>query len=141
MYVGGFKTKERLIALIALIAAAIGIATVANVVLLSVQQRRFEIGLRRAVGATRRDIVVQITTEVLLIALAAAALGVGIYAAAAAVVPRLAELAPRWSTFPLALSLRTVLTAAATAVVVGLLASIVPARAAARVSPTDALRA
>src|SRR5205823_10704597 len=71
MYVGAFRTKERLVMLITVIAGAIGIATVANVVLLSVQQRRFEIGLRRAVGATKRDIVMQITLEVLLIAVCA----------------------------------------------------------------------
>jgi len=141
MYAGAFRTKERLIMLITAIAAVIGIATVANVVLLSVQQRRFEIGLRRAVGATRRDIIVQITAEVLVIALGAAVLGMAIYAAFAAVVPHLAELAPRWSSFPLVVSLRTILTAAATAVIIGLLSSIAPARAAARVNPTDALRA
>jgi putative ABC transport system permease protein len=139
MYVGAFQTKERLVALITAIAAVIGIATVANVVLLSVRQRRFEIGLRRAVGATRRDIVVQITLEVLLIALCAAAVGILVYAAAAWLLPRLLRL-PSFSSFPLVFSPATVLTAAGTAVLIGFLASVVPARAAARVNPTDALR-
>jgi putative ABC transport system permease protein len=119
------------IASIALVVGGIGIA---NIMLVSVRERTREIGVRRAVGATRTTILMQFLVEAVVIAslggLIGLALGAGIIAAARAAVPGL----------PVQLSPWLVFTALGFAAVVGVVSGVMPARSAAKLDPVEALR-
>ncbi len=114
---------------VALLVGAIGVA---NIMVISVLERRSEIGLRRALGATRGQIRAQFLAEAILLSLAGGAAGVGVGVAAttayarghgeAVVIP-----AGAWAG------------GLAAAVVIGALAGLLPAIRAARLSPTRAL--
>ena len=111
----------------------VGAVGVANIMLIGVLERRSEIGLRRALGATKRQIRAQFLSEAILLALLGGAAGVGagalstvIYASTkhwTAVVPTTA-----WAG------------GLAAALVIGAVAGLLPAIRAARMSPTEALR-
>jgi putative ABC transport system permease protein len=116
---------------VALLVGAIGVA---NIMVISVLERRSEIGLRRALGATRGQIRAQFLAEAILLSLAGGAAGVVIGAAATAAYARAhgeAVLIPpqAWAG------------GLAAAVVIGALAGLLPAIRAARLSPTQALLA
>lgn len=116
----------------------VGAVGVANVLLVSVRERRSEIGVRRAIGATRRAIFVGFLLEALAITLSGGAVGI----AAAWALTKIALLIP---SVPVAarphISLVTALTAVGMLTVVGLIAGVGPARRAAAVYPSEALRA
>ena len=114
---------------VALLVGAIGVA---NIMIISVLERRQEIGLRRALGATRGQTRAQFLAEAILLSLAGGALGVATGAEAAAAYARAhgeAVVIPpgAWAG------------GLASAVVIGALAGLLPAVRAARLSPTEAL--
>jgi putative ABC transport system permease protein len=114
---------------IALLVGAIGVA---NIMVISVLERRSEIGLRRALGATKGQIRTQFLAEAILLSLAGGAAGVAIGAAATAIYARghrelLVIPAEAWAG------------GLAAALVIGALAGLLPAIRAARLSPTQAL--
>jgi len=114
---------------------AIGGIGVAGVMLLAIRERAGEIGLRRAAGASRADIVLQFITEALLIAGPASVLGEVIGGAAAAVVAHR-------SGWPVTLERWPLLVAALLAAFLfAVLCSLGPALRAARLEPAVALRA
>jgi putative ABC transport system permease protein len=115
---------------VALLVGGVGIA---NVMVISVLERRSEIGLRRALGATRRHISAQFLTESLLLALLGGVAG----AALGAAVTTGYALSQDWPAVvpPLALA-----GALAAAVAIGAIAGLYPATRAARLAPTEALR-
>jgi putative ABC transport system permease protein len=115
---------------VALLVAAIGIA---NVMVIAVLERRTEIGLRRALGATRRHIAVQFLVESFLLACIG---GVGGLAAGTATVAAVAGVRGWAMTIPVS----TILGGLAAAVGIGVVAGLYPAARAARLSPTEALR-
>jgi putative ABC transport system permease protein len=115
---------------VALLVGAIGIA---NLMVISVLERRSEIGLRRALGATRRHIAVQFLAESVLLGavggLAGIVAGIGMTVALAAL--------RGWSVAVPAIAIWGGLGAA---VAIGAVAGLYPAVRAARLAPTDALR-
>ena len=127
---GAYNTLLLGLGAIALIVGAVGIA---NVMVMAIIQRRREIGLRRALGATRRHIAIQFTSEALTLSALGGAAGilVGILITAAYAHIR------HWST---AIPPTLPPAALAAALAFGLIAGLYPATRAARQPPTDALR-
>jgi putative ABC transport system permease protein len=115
---------------IALLIAGVGIA---NIMVISVLERRGEIGLRRALGARRRHVAVQFLLESTLLAVIGGLLGIGLGVLATAVAARLAG--NTMAIPPLALA-----AGFGAALLVGAIAGVYPAVRAARLSPTEALR-
>jgi putative ABC transport system permease protein len=116
------------------VALLVGAVGTANVMVMSVLERRGEIGLRRALGATKRHVRTQFIVESLLLSLAGGLVGIGIGALVTfgyALVKDASYVVP----------LSAVGYGLAAAVVIGVLAGVYPATRAARLSPTEALRA
>jgi putative ABC transport system permease protein len=114
---------------VALLVGAIGVA---NIMVISVLERRSEIGLRRALGATKGQIRIQFLAEAILLSLAGGAVGVAVGAAATAIYARshhelLVIPAEAWAG------------GLAAAIIIGAAAGLLPAIRAARLSPTQAL--
>jgi putative ABC transport system permease protein len=119
------------IAGISLLVGGIGIM---NIMLVSVTERTREIGIRKAVGALRRDILMQFLLESLLLSLVGGLLGIALGFTAAAVIGNLsADLTPH-------VDLGTVLMSFSFAAAVGLIFGIYPAWRASSLRPIEALR-
>jgi putative ABC transport system permease protein len=110
----------------------VGAVGVANTMVISVLERRSEIGLRRALGATKGHIRLQFLTEAMLLATVGGAVGLTTGAAATAVYAH----TKHWNTVIPTLAWAGGLAAA---LFIGALAGLLPALRAARMSPTQAL--
>jgi putative ABC transport system permease protein len=115
---------------VALLVGGVGIA---NVMVISVLERRAEIGLRRALGATRRHVAVQFLLEALILAAAGGIGGVLLGAGVTAAYARIRG----WGLLIPGLAMWGGLAAA---LLIGTLAGLYPAMRASRLSPTEALR-
>jgi putative ABC transport system permease protein len=128
---GSYSTLLLGLSAIALLVGGVGIA---NVMIISVLERRGEIGLRRALGANRPDIAGQFFTESLLLSLLGGAVGALLGVAVTVGYALINDL-------PTVLSALAVGGGIGTALVVGAAAGIYPAVRAAALTPTEALRA
>lgn len=115
---------------VALIVGGVGIA---NVMVISVLERRGEIGLRRALGATRRHISIQFLGESLILAGFGGAAGVALGAAITAGYAT-------YQGWAILIPTIAVVGGIVAALAIGAVAGLYPAMRAARVSPTEALR-
>jgi putative ABC transport system permease protein len=110
----------------------VGAVGVANIMIISVLERRSEIGLRRALGAAKGHIRLQFLAEAMLLATLGGAVGLAAGAAATAIYAH----TKHWATVIPALAWSGGLAAA---LLIGALAGLLPALRAARMSPTQAL--
>jgi ABC-type antimicrobial peptide transport system permease subunit len=118
------------VAAVSLLIAGIGIM---NIMLVSVTERTREIGLRLAIGAKQRHILMQFLVEALVLALVGGVLGVLLGLVSSSQLTR-------WFGWPLLLRPDGIVLAVATSAAVGIVFGIVPAWRAARLDPVDALR-
>ena len=118
---------------VATIVLGVGVAGMSNVMLVSVDSRRREIGLRRAVGASRRDILLQFLLEGLLLAAAGGLAGALLGTLLSRVLHALLDVAVIQAP-------ALVLAGGLLALLAGVLASLYPAFRAARLDPAEALR-
>jgi putative ABC transport system permease protein len=115
------------------VALLVGAVGVANIMIISVLERRSEIGLRRALGATKAQIRAQFLTEAILLALIGGAVGV----AAGALATLIYAHAKHWA---VVIPTEAWAGGIAAASLIGAIAGLLPAVRAARLSPTEALR-
>jgi putative ABC transport system permease protein len=115
------------------ISLVVGGIVIMNIMLVSVMERTREIGVRKAIGARRRDIVIQVLIESATLsgvgALFGVLVGIGLTWLVRSVSPLPAAVAPQWVSMGVALG-----------VVVGMIAGVYPAARAATLDPVDALR-
>jgi ABC-type antimicrobial peptide transport system permease subunit len=127
------STLTALLASIAAISLIVGGIGIMNIMLVSVTERTREIGLRLAVGARSRDVLMQFLIEAFTLSIVGGLCGVAFGFAASSVVRRLLE----WET---TMSVGAVLLAFGTALAVGVFFGFYPARKASQLDPIDALR-
>jgi putative ABC transport system permease protein len=127
------KTFTFLLAGIAAVSLLVGGIGIMNIMLVSVTERTREIGIRMAMGATRRQVLTQFLLEALVLCLVGGFLGIALGFGASKTLANLAN----WST---AVSPESVGMAVIFSAVVGLFFGAWPARRAASLDPIDALR-
>jgi putative ABC transport system permease protein len=127
------STLQRLFLIVAVLATGIGGIVIMSVTLIGVSERRKEIGIRRAVGATRAAVMLQFILEAVLLSATGGLAGVGIGIGGTQIVSK-------WQHLPFLIQERAVAASVALSIALGLIFGIYPAWKAARTNPVDALR-
>jgi putative ABC transport system permease protein len=120
-----------LVSTIALVISGIGIM---NIMMVTVTERTREIGIRMAVGASRREILLQFLTEAILISLAGGSIGI----VAGVALPLSVQFFVENIRIPISVS--SIVIAFSVSCLVGLIFGLLPANRASRLNPTEALR-
>jgi len=127
------KRFNLVLAAIAAISLLVGGIGIMNIMLASVTQRTREIGVRRALGATRRDILAQFLMEAVILSLLGGIIGI----IAGMVLGGIISYYAGWNTV---FSIKAILLSVIVAAGVGVIAGLIPARRAADLHPIEALR-
>ncbi len=127
------STMTALLGSIAAISLIVGGIGIMNIMLVSVTERTKEIGIRLAVGARRRDVLVQFLVEAMVMSLIGGVIGVALGLATAESLTAVLD-------WPTEVSLTTVMSAFGIAAMVGVVFGYYPARRASRLDPIDSLR-
>jgi len=120
--------------IVAGISLVVGAIVIMNIMLVSVTERTHEIGVRKALGARRSDILRQFLAEAVALAFTGGALGVTVGVVFSLIAARLASM-------PVVIRIWSVVLALAVASMIGIAAGVYPATRAARMDPVTALRA
>jgi putative ABC transport system permease protein len=126
-------TMTMLLSIVAVISLVVGGIGIMNIMLVSVTERTREIGIRKAIGATPRDILLQFLIEAAVISLLGGLIGIGIGIGGSNLLSAVAG----WSTI---VNSTAILTAVVVSAGVGIFFGIYPASKAASLHPIDALR-
>jgi len=132
-----FDAMNMFLGSVGLVTLALGAIGIINIMLVAVADRTREIGLRKAVGATRASIMFQFFVEGAFLTLLSGGIGIGV---AAAVMKALSQLTLTDGFDPPKLVASTALLAVASLSVAGVAAGLYPARRAALLEPVEALR-
>lgn len=134
------REQQRVLTLASRSLAAVGMVTllvggvgIANIMIASVTERTAEIGLRRAIGATQRDVMLQFILESVVISVVGGVIAI-------ATVHGLTRIVATTFSLPYQFEQRTALISLGSALLVGVGASFVPALEASRLDPVEALR-
>jgi putative ABC transport system permease protein len=134
--VGGFNKGMAITLLIGLLVTGIslfvGAVGVMNIMFVSVTERTREIGIRKAIGATRKSILLQFLFESSTICLLGGTIGILLATALTAVINAMM--------MPASISIPILLIAVIVSIAVGVLAGVIPAYRGARLDPIEALR-
>lgn len=128
------RTFTNLLSAVAAISLLVGGVGILAVMLMTIKERTREIGVRRAVGALRRDVLVQFVVESLFLGVSGGIVGILLGIA-------LAISAAHFTNWPMSLSLPALALAFSFSAAIGLLFGVYPAAKAARLDPIEALRA
>jgi putative ABC transport system permease protein len=137
---------QTLFALVGALTLGIGGVGVMNIMLVSVDERIREIGLRRALGARRRHIRAQFLSEALVLTSIGGAIGILVAFAISAIIGTLPFYGPLYEDtsgkgdIHLTISMATVMVSTFILLVVGVISGIVPALRASNLNPVEALR-
>jgi len=123
---------------VGLVTLTLGAIGVINIMLVAVSERTREIGLRKALGATNRSILLQFFLEGAFLTLLSGAIGMGGAAAVMKALSGMGAAAPGFD--PPTMSYMSAMLAIGTLALAGIVAGLYPARKAAMLQPVDALR-
>ena len=127
------RVMSILLASVAGISLIVGGIGIMNIMLVSVTERTREIGLRMAIGARSRDIMIQFVIEAVALSLIGGLIGIVLGIGGSAVVARLAD-------WPMLIGPESIVMAVSFSAAVGVFFGYYPARKAARLDPIEALR-
>ncbi len=127
------KTMTTLLGSIASVSLLVGGIGIMNIMLVSVTERTREIGVRKSLGARRRDILQQFLVEAIMLSIVGGIIGVGLGFLSTSLIAKFAN-------WPVAIAPQTVVMAFAFSAAVGMFFGYYPARKASALDPIDALR-
>ncbi|MFA5031538.1 MAG: ABC transporter permease [bacterium] len=127
------KTFTMLLAGIAIVSLLVGGIGIMNIMLVSVAERTREIGIRKAIGGKRKDILSQFLIEALILSLMGGIIGI-LFGSI------VSKIASKLATWPTVISADSVILAFSFSIFVGIFFGIYPANKASRLRPIEALR-